>query len=89
MPIVMLILASLGMAMPPAAPICKAQWAPDVFDSLDRCIAGDGDGCAGVGKDYEGACDAYASLKWYERGCALGSARACRAVTSSRRTQPE
>ena len=81
----LLLLVLAGLGLPPAAPLCKAQWAPDVFDALDKCIDGDGDGCAIVGEDYVGACDSYASLKWYERGCALGSARACRALTPSRR----
>lgn len=64
----------------PAAPMCTPRWRPDVFAALDRCIDGDGEGCAGVGRDYEVACDAYASLKWYERGCALGSVGACGAL---------
>ena len=56
----------------------------------DACVAKTDAGCqASEDCKKQGACDAYASLKWYERGCALGSARACRAITSSRRTQPE
>jgi hypothetical protein len=46
--------------------------------ALDRCLDGDGDGCADIGDVYEtSACDAFSSIKWYRRGCRLGSAVAC------------
>ena len=73
------LVASLAPA--PAAPVCIAAWPPSVHDSLERCLGGEGDGCAEVGRDYrERACDAFASIKWYELGCRLGSARACAAL---------
>ncbi|HEY1960480.1 MAG TPA: hypothetical protein VGH28_32945 [Polyangiaceae bacterium] len=77
-----LAIASPSIAAEPAAPVCNASWKSDVFEALDKCIDGDGDGCLVVGEDYVGACDSYASLKWYERGCALGSARSCHALTA-------
>ena len=75
-------------AEPAPTPACAPHWQDDVFDALDRCIDGDGQGCDRVGRDYEIACDPYASIKWYERGCGLGSAAACSSlarVTPSRR----
>lgn len=61
-----------------AIPVCVPRWR---MVSLDRCLEGDGDGCAGIGDDYEtNACDAFSSIKWYRRGCRLGSALACSAL---------
>jgi hypothetical protein len=61
-----------------AGPACVPRWS---MRSLDQCLDGDGDGCAGIGDDYEtNACDAFSSIKWYRRGCRLGSALACTAL---------
>ena len=73
-------IAIASMASAPPAPVCTTQWSADVMGALDRCMDGDGDGCAAIGRDYESSCDAYSSIKWFSRGCALGSAQACDAL---------
>lgn len=57
-----------------AIPVCVPHWS---MVSLDDCLGGDGDGCADIGDEYENACDAFSSIKWYRRGCRLGSSLAC------------
>ncbi len=61
-----------------AVEACAPHWKSI---DIDRCIAGDGDGCTGIGDEYEtGACDGFSSIKWYRRGCRLGSASSCAAL---------
>ena len=49
-----------------------------VFEALERCRQGDGDGCVGVGKYYElGRGDPFSAIKWYVKGCGLKSRAAC------------
>ena len=57
-----------------AGPVCVPHWN---MISLDDCLAGDGEGCAEIGDEYENACDAFSSIKWYRRGCRLGNTLAC------------
>lgn len=57
-----------------AVAVCVPHWN---MVSLDDCLAGDGEACADIGDTYEDACDAFSSIKWYRRGCRLGSALAC------------
>jgi hypothetical protein len=52
-----------------APTVCTPRWAPASHEQLDRCIAGDGDGCLAIGDEYVGGCDAYSSIKWFRRGC--------------------
>jgi hypothetical protein len=61
-----------------AIPVCVPHWS---MVSLDDCLNGDGEGCAEIGDEYENACDAFSSIKWYRRGCRLGSALACTSLT--------
>ena len=60
-----------------AGPVCVPRWN---MGSLDQCLDGDGDGCADIGDSYENACDAFSSIKWFRRGCRLGSALSCTAL---------
>ncbi len=58
--------------------VCAPRWGRvTVQGDIDRCIAGDGDGCASIGDEYKNGCDAFSSIKWYRRGCRLGSSEAC------------
>jgi hypothetical protein len=65
----------------PVPTTCTPHWREGDHGTLDRCIDGDGAGCAGVADVYESGCDAYSSIKWYRRGCRLGSSDACVALT--------
>jgi len=61
-------------------PACVPHWDGSAHADLDKCVAGDGDGCTGIGDHYRAGCDAYSSIKWYLRGCRLGSSGACLAL---------
>lgn len=51
-----------------------------IFEDLERCRSGDGDGCVGVGLYYEQRRnDPFSAIKWYLRGCGLSSRAACEA----------
>jgi hypothetical protein len=60
---------------------CTPHWG-NVHGDLDRCIAGDGEGCVGIGDEYRKGCDAFSSIKWYLRGCRLGNGAACSALSA-------
>jgi len=60
-----------------------------VLESLDRCIAGNAEGCLGVGEYYErGRRDPFSALKWYAKGCDLGKDAACAALARVKDTRP-
>jgi hypothetical protein len=49
-----------------------------VLEALNRCLAGDGEGCVGVGAYYEQRRgDPFSAIKWYVKGCGLASRTAC------------
>ena len=49
-----------------------------VLEALNRCLAGDGEGCTEVGLYYEERRrDPFSAIKWYVKGCGLASRAAC------------
>ena len=56
--------------------LCDAE--DCVLEALNRCLAGDGEGCVDVGQYYERArADPFSAIKWYVKGCGLASRTAC------------
>ncbi|MEO9236004.1 MAG: hypothetical protein ABI421_21880 [Polyangiaceae bacterium] len=68
--------AELGPGWTNDARICEDQ--DCVLEALNRCLAGDGDGCVEVGQYYEiRRSDPFSAIKWYVKGCGLESHAGC------------
>lgn len=60
-----------------------------VLEALNRCLAGDGDGCTDVGGYYEQRRgDPFSAIKWYVKGCGLESRSACAANDRVKHVMP-
>jgi hypothetical protein len=60
-----------------------------VLEALNRCLAGDGDGCTEVGGYYEQRRgDPFSAIKWYVKGCDLESRSSCAANDRVKNAMP-
>jgi hypothetical protein len=70
-----------------AAQLCAGN--DCVLEDLNRCLAGDGEGCVGVGAYYEQRRDdPFSAIKWYVKGCGLASHAACDANERVKNARP-